>query len=64
MKRVVLMALGVILALASPIALAPAEQTSQLAADWWQWAVSKPVADNPLIGGGSAHPSTRSNKYH
>ncbi len=56
MKRVVLVALGVILALvlASPIALAQAEQgaqsseqTSQLAADWWQWAVSKPVAENP-----------------
>lgn len=60
MKRVVLMALGVLLALvlASPIAFAQVEQgaqasagTSQLAAEWWQWAVSKSAAENPLIGG-------------
>ena len=60
MKRVVLIALGVLLALvlASPVAFARVEQdtqasagTSQLAAEWWQWAVSKPVDENPLLGG-------------
>jgi hypothetical protein len=60
MKRVVLMALGVILALAlaSPIALAQAEQSAraprasgELAAAWWQWALSKPAEDFPLFGG-------------
>ena len=60
MRRLVLMALGVVLALAlaSPVAMAQAERsaqasadTSQLAAEWWQWALSKPAADNPLIGG-------------
>jgi hypothetical protein len=60
MKRVVLMALGVVLALAlaSPVAFAQAEQSAQasrgpgeLAAAWWQWALSKPVEDSPLIGG-------------
>ena len=60
MKRVVLMALGVVmaLALASPVAFAQAEQSTQaarapgeLAAAWWQWALSKPIEDSPLIGG-------------
>ena len=60
MRRLVLMALGVVLALAlaSPVAMAQAERsaqasadTSQLAAEWWQWALSKPAADNPQIGG-------------
>jgi hypothetical protein len=59
-KRVVLLALGVALALvlASPIALAQAEQRAQssrssveLAAAWWQWALSKPAEDFPLFGG-------------
>jgi hypothetical protein len=60
MKRVVLMALGVVLALAlaSPMAFAQVEQRAQasgasgeLAAAWWQWALSKPAADNPLFEG-------------
>jgi hypothetical protein len=60
MKRVVLVAIGVLLALAlaSPIAFARAEQGAQpyrasgeLAAAWWQWALSKPVEDFPLFGG-------------
>jgi hypothetical protein len=57
MKRIVLMMLGILLALvvASPMAFAQAGQasgeTAELAADWWQWALSKPVEDNPLIGG-------------
>jgi hypothetical protein len=59
-KRVVLMALSVVLALvlASPIAFAQAEQRAQstrssveLAAAWWQWALSKPADVNPLFGG-------------
>lgn len=59
MKRVVLVALSVVLALvlASSIAFAQAEQDTQssrasgeLAAAWWQWALSKPVEDSPLFG--------------
>src|SRR5215210_3384133 len=26
-------------------------KAGELAADWWTWALSKPVAENPLIGG-------------
>jgi hypothetical protein len=60
MKRIVLMALSVVLALimASPMVSAQVGQgakasgkASELAADWWIWALSKPVADNPLVGG-------------
>lgn len=60
MRRIVLMVAGVLLALAvaSPMALAQvgqgekaSGQTAELAATWWQWALSKPVEDNPLIGG-------------
>jgi predicted small secreted protein len=59
-KRIVLMALSVVLALvlASPMTFAQVGQdakasgeTAELAADWWQWALSKPVEANPLIGG-------------
>jgi len=55
------MALSVVLALtlATPVALGQVGQGSkasgtaaELAAAWWQWALSKPVEDNPLIGGG------------
>ena len=58
MRRVVLMALGVILALAlaAPVAFGQPGQGStasgasgKLAAAWWQWALSKPVDTNPLI---------------
>ena len=60
MRRIMLLVAGVLLALvvASPMALAQVGQgakssgeTAELAADWWQWALSKPVEDNPLIGG-------------
>ena len=60
MRRMVLMVAGVLLALAvaSPMALAQVGQrekasgeTAELAATWWQWSLSKPVEDNPLIGG-------------
>ena len=60
MKRIVLLIVGVLLALvvAAPMAIAQVGQgakasgeTAELAADWWQWALSKPVEDNPLIGG-------------
>lgn len=59
MKRAVLVVIGVFLALvlASPVAFAQAERgtqasadTSHLAAEWWQWALSKPAAENPLLG--------------
>jgi hypothetical protein len=59
-KRIIIMALGVLLALAlaSPIALAQVEQGAdaagtpeELAVAWAQWAYSKPVdEDSPLIG--------------
>ncbi|MBA2534116.1 MAG: hypothetical protein H0V21_03830 [Rubrobacter sp.] len=60
MKRVVLMALGIFLALivASPVALGQvghgalaSGKAGGLAADWWQWALAEPVSDNPLVGG-------------
>jgi hypothetical protein len=60
-KRAIVLALSVILALtlvATPVALGQVEQgaqtsgaTAKLAAAWWKWALSKPVAENPLIGG-------------
>jgi hypothetical protein len=60
-KRIVVMALSVVLALvvAMPMALGQAGQgskasgkASELAAAWTQWAFSKPVnEDSPLIGG-------------
>jgi hypothetical protein len=60
MKRIVLMALSVILALtlAMPVAFGQVGQgtkasgaTGELVTAWWQWALSKPVEDNPLFGG-------------
>ncbi len=60
MKRIVLMGLSVVLALvlASPMAFGQVGQgakasgkAAELAADWWQWALSEPVETNPLIGG-------------
>jgi hypothetical protein len=59
-KRIVVMALSVILALvvASPMAFGQVGQgakasgkAAELAADWWIWALSKPAAENPLIRG-------------
>jgi hypothetical protein len=66
-KRTMLVAaLGVLLALAvaTPVAWGQAEQqgsttygrTGKLAAAWWQWALSKPVAKNPTIGSYSGGP--------
>jgi len=57
-KRIIILALGVLLALAlaTPMALAkkveePAGTTAELAAAWTKWAYSKPVdEDSPLIG--------------
>jgi hypothetical protein len=58
-KRIVVMALSVVLALvvAMPMALGQVGQgskasgtASELAAAWWQWALSEPVAKNPLAG--------------
>src|SRR4028118_1827609 len=60
MRRIVVLALGVILALtlAAPVASARVGQgakasgkASELVAAWWQWALSKPAATSPLIGG-------------
>ena len=59
MKRIIIMALGVLLALAltTPMALAKVGQgtvasgtTEKLAAAWTQWTYSKPEAESPLIG--------------
>jgi hypothetical protein len=59
-KRVIVLAISVILALvvAMPMTLAQVGQgakasgtAEELAAAWWQWALSKPVEDNPGIGG-------------
>ncbi len=60
MRRIIVLALSVILALslAMPAAFAQVGQgakasgkASELAADWWQWALSKPTDVNPLLGG-------------
>jgi hypothetical protein len=59
-KRIIILALGVLLALAlaTPMALAQVGQgakksgtAAELAAAWTQWAYSKPVGDIPVIGG-------------
>ena len=57
MKRILVLALSVILALvvAAPLAAgAPgqtsADQAKTFAKDWWPWAMSKPKDINPLIG--------------
>jgi hypothetical protein len=60
-KRAIVIALSVVLALtlAMPVAFgqvgqgskASGTEAAQLAADWWTWALSTPVADNPLLGG-------------
>ena len=59
MKRIVVAALSVILALivASPMAFGQVGQGAQasgkaaeLAADWWIWTLSKPAAESPLFG--------------
>jgi hypothetical protein len=60
MKRMIVMALSILLALtlAMPVAFGQLGQgpkaygkgAAALAADWWTWALSKPTAESPLIG--------------
>ena len=59
MRRIVVLALGVLLALTlvAPMASAQVGQgakasgkAAQLAAAWWQWALADPVATSPLVG--------------
>ena len=59
MRRIIIMALSVVLALslAMPTALGQvghgskaSGKAAELAAAWWQWALSEPVATNPLVG--------------
>jgi hypothetical protein len=63
-KRIIIMALGVLLALAlaTPMALAQVGKgaaksgtAAELAAAWTQWAYSQHAAESPLIGGGDAY---------
>jgi hypothetical protein len=56
-RRMLMMALGAILALgmAIPVAFAreappPSQDLGDLGAEWWQWAFRKPANVNPLIG--------------
>ncbi len=65
MRRIIVMAISVILALtlAMPVAFGQVGQgskasgtASELAANWWQWALSKPVEENPLLGEYSGGP--------
>jgi hypothetical protein len=65
MKRMIVMALSVVLALvvAAPMALAQVEQSAaisapggELAAAEWQWALEKPIPKNPLLGSYSGGP--------
>ena len=59
MQRIVVLALGVLLALALAAPLASAQvgqgakasgKASELAADWWQWALAEEAETNPLVG--------------
>jgi hypothetical protein len=59
MQRIVVLALGVLLALASAMPMAFGQvgqgakasgKAAELAADWWQWALAEPDATNPLVG--------------
>lgn len=59
MKRAIVMAISALLALtvALPMAFAQAGQeakasgnVAELSVAWWQWALSKPADDNPMIG--------------
>jgi hypothetical protein len=58
-KRALMMAISVLLALivALPMAVGQvgqgakaSDKAAELSVAWWQWALSKPVEDNPLIG--------------
>jgi hypothetical protein len=55
-RRIVVLALSVILALAVAAPIASGQPASQrqdvkaLAADWWNWAVEEPMGQNPLEG--------------
>jgi hypothetical protein len=60
LKRISVLIMAILLALlvATPVTFAQVGQGSkasgaaeELAADWWQWALSKPVSENPLVGG-------------
>lgn len=60
MKRIIVVALSVILALvvAAPMALGQvgkgpeaSSEAEELAAAWWQWGLSKPASINPIAGG-------------
>lgn len=60
MKRMIVMAISIVLALtlAAPVASGKVGQgpnafgkgAAALSADWWTWALSKPTAESPLIG--------------
>ena len=65
MKRAIVMALSVLLALvvAAPMALGQVDQSAatpapggELAAAQWQWALEKPQPKNPLLGSYSGGP--------
>jgi hypothetical protein len=56
-RRMLMMALGAILALAMAVPAAfaqavppPNQDLGELGAEWWQWAFRKPVNVNPLVG--------------
>src|SRR5215203_4555508 len=59
MKRLILMAVSILLALslAAPVAFGQVGQgstasghASKLVAAWWQWALEEPTSQNPLVG--------------
>ncbi len=65
MRRIVTIALSVVLALvvAVPMALGQTQTSSgnsldpgQLSADWWKWALQKPADQSPLVGSYSGGP--------
>jgi hypothetical protein len=64
-RRIFMLVLGIVLALglAAPVALGQVGQgakasgkAGELVAAWWQWALSKPAEENPLVGSYSGGP--------
>ena len=64
-RRILMLVLSIVLALglAAPVALGQVGQgakasgkAGELVAAWWQWALSKPAEENPLIGDYSGGP--------
>lgn len=70
MKRIVVMAIGIVLALSLAASMALGQEkseqsstkkdskTAELGAAWWQWALKNPTPANPLVGSYPPDPET------